>query len=142
MTVTFDTSAWIEYFAGTELGQIVKGYVDGTDTIYTPTIDLLEIKNKYQREGKKWKNRIRFITERSTIVDITSEIALSAAEIKNKFGLYSIDALIYAATLSNNSKLITKDRHFQDLKKLGLILIRFVKRLIYKSVMLEILSFL
>ena len=57
MTVMFDSSAWIEYFSGSKLGTIAKGYVDSTETIFTSVISVLEIKNKYQREGKKWKSR-------------------------------------------------------------------------------------
>jgi predicted nucleic acid-binding protein len=116
MTVTFDTSAWIEYFAGTDLGRNVKKYVDSMDIIYTPTIDLLEIKNKYEREKKKWKSRIDFICGRSTIVDIDREIALLAADMKKDFGLYSIDAIIYATARLQKSKLLTKDGHFEGLK--------------------------
>ena len=115
MTVTFDTSAWVEYFAGTDLGRKVKKYIDSMETIYTPTIDLLEIKNKYEREKKKWKNRIDFMCERSTIVDIDRRIALLAADMKKDFGLYSIDAIIYATAKSKKSKLLTKDGHFADL---------------------------
>ena len=51
MTVTFDSSAWIEYFAGTKLGLKVKDIVDREEFIYTPSIGLLEIKHKYQREN-------------------------------------------------------------------------------------------
>ncbi|UCE75004.1 MAG: PIN domain-containing protein [Methanomassiliicoccales archaeon] len=116
MTVTFDSSAWIEYFSGSDLGRIVKGYVDTAETIYTPTIDLLEIKNKYQREKKKWKSRIDFICDRSSIVDIDTDIALLAADMKKDFGLYSIDAMIYASARMTKSKLLTKDKHFKELK--------------------------
>ncbi len=57
MTVTFDSSAWIEYFSGSNLGLRVKKYVDSMEIIYTLTIDLHEIKSKYIRENRKWKNR-------------------------------------------------------------------------------------
>lgn len=121
MTVTFDTSAWIEYFSGSELGLIVKQYVDRTDTIYTPAIDLMEIKNKYLRENKRWKNRLTFISERSIVIDINSKIALNAADIKNKIGLYSIDALIYASAQMMKSPLLTKDKHFKGLKDVTIL---------------------
>ncbi len=141
MTVTFDSSAWIEYFSGSDLGLIVKKYVDSTETINTPSIGLLEIKNKYQRENKKWKRRIDFICERSAIIDLNSQIALLGADMKNQSenlefpshfshptveipirdmkkesGLYSIDAIIYASARAMKSELLTKDKHFQGLK--------------------------
>jgi predicted nucleic acid-binding protein len=116
MTETFDTSAWIEYFSGSRLGRLVKRYVDSSDTIFTPSIGLMEIKHKYQKEMKKWKSRIDFITERSLVIDIDTEIALLAADIKFKYKLHSIDALIYASSRKHKSILLTKDHHFQDLK--------------------------
>lgn len=121
MTVTFDTSAWIEYFSGSDLGRIVKGYIDGSETVFTQAIDLLEIKNKYQRENRRWKSRIDFICERSVIVDLNINLALLAADMKNKYGLYSIDAIIYATAQTMKSKLITKDKHFKDLKDVILL---------------------
>jgi predicted nucleic acid-binding protein len=116
MTVTFDSSAWIEYFSGSKLGQLVKEYIDKQETIYTPSIALLEIKNKYQRENRKWKSRIDFIYEQSSIIDLDHKIALLGADMKKEHGLYSIDAIIYASARSIKSKLLTKDRHFKGLK--------------------------
>ena len=115
MTVTFDSSAWIEYFSGSKLGQLVKEYIDKQETIYTPSIALLEIKNKYQRENRKWKSRIDFIYEQSSIIDLDYKIALLGADMKKDHGLYSIDAIIYASARSIKSKLLTKDRHFKGL---------------------------
>jgi predicted nucleic acid-binding protein len=116
MTVTFDSSAWIEYFAGSKIGLNVKELVDSMEIIYTPSIGLMEIKNKYQREKKQWKSRIDFISDRSLIIDIDTEIALQAADIKNKYGLYSLDAIMYSSAQQMKSKLLTKDTHFKNLK--------------------------
>jgi PIN domain nuclease of toxin-antitoxin system len=116
MNVTFDSSAWIEYFSGSELGQIVRSYVDDVNVIYTSTISLMEIKSKYQREKMNWNDRIKFIIERSTIVEIDDTLALVAADFRTKSGLHSIDAIIYATTTLTKSKLITKDGHFKNMK--------------------------
>lgn len=115
-TVTFDSSAWIEYFAGTKKGKNVKNYIDKKANIFTPSICLMEIKNKYLREGHKYEDRIDYISAISSIIDINKEIALKGAEIKNKHGLYTIDAVIYAASQLIKSTLITGDHHFQKLK--------------------------
>jgi len=116
MTVTFDSSAWIEYFAGTGIGIKVKEFLENNELIYTPSICLLEIKNKYLRENKKWKKRIDFITDRSIIIDLDSEISLLGADIKNKHSLYSIDAIIYSSAQKHKSQLLTLDKHFQELQ--------------------------
>jgi predicted nucleic acid-binding protein len=121
MTVTFDSSAWIEYFAGTSKGEIVKNYIDKNVNIFTPSICLMEIKNKYIREGHKYQEQIDFICNISSIVDITKEISLKAADIKNQYNLYSIDAIIYALSQIKKSILLTGDHDFKNLKYVELL---------------------
>lgn len=121
MTVTFDSSAWIEYFAGTEKGKIVKKYIDENVNILTPSICLMEIKDKYIREDHKFQEQIDFICNISLIVDITKEISLKAAAIQNQFNLYSIDAIIYALSQIKKSSLLTCEQDFMGLKNVKLL---------------------
>lgn len=120
--MTFDSSAWIEYFAGTAKGKIVKKYIDENVNILTPSICLMEIKDKYIREGHKFQEQIDFICNISLIVDITKEISLKAADIQNQFNLYSIDAIIYALSQIKKSSLLTCEKDFMDLKNVELLL--------------------
>ena len=121
MSVTFDSSAWVEYFAGSEKGRVVKEIIDELETIFTPSICLMEIKNKYLREKRKFKSRIDFICIKSQVVDINKETALEAAEIKNRHNLYSVDALIYAVSQRKKSTLLTGDYHFKGLKNVKIL---------------------
>ena len=120
-TVTFDSSAWIEYFAGTSKGKIVKKYIDENANIFTPSICLMEIKNKYIREGHKFQEQIEFICNISSVIDISKEIALKGADIKTKFNLYTIDAIIFTSSQIKKSVLLTSDHHFKDLKDIELL---------------------
>ena len=120
-TVTFDSSAWIEYFAGTAKGNIVKKYIDENVNILTPSICLMEIKDKYIREGHEFQEQIDFICNISSIVDITKEISLKAADIQNQFNLYSIDAIIYALSQIKKSSLLTCEKDFMGLKNIELL---------------------
>ena len=121
MTATFDSSAWIEYFAGTKEGKCIKNIVESDEIVYTPAICLFEVKGKYMREKHEYKSRIEFICSRSDIVDIDKDISLNGSDLKIKYGLYSVDALIYAVAQSENSILITKDHHFQGLDKVKVV---------------------
>jgi len=121
MTVTFDSSAWIEYFAGSKKGKIVKKIIDSAENIITPSICLMEIKNKYLRDGHEFQDRIDFIFDRSSIIDINQEIALTGADMKQKHKLYTVDALIYSAAQLQKSTLLTGDSHFKDLKDVELL---------------------
>jgi len=121
MTVTFDSSAWIEYFAGEKKGKIIKKIVDGTENIATPSICLMEIKNKYLRDGHEFQDRIDFICSRSLIINIDKDIAMNGADIKNIHKLYTVDSLIYSAAQLQKSTLLTGDSHFKDLKGVELL---------------------
>ena len=120
-TVTFDSSAWIEYFAGTSKGKTLKKYIDENVNILTPSICLMEIKDKYIREGHKFQEQIEFICNISSIVDITKEISLKAADFQNQFDLYSIDAIIYALSQIKKSSLLTCEQDFMGLKNIELL---------------------
>ncbi len=121
MTVTFDSSAWIEYFAGSKKGKTVREILSSKEHIFTPSICLMEIKSKYVREGHEFQDQIDFISNVSSIIDITNEIALIGAEMKTKYKLYTIDAIIYAASQLQKSSLLTCDHHFKDLKNVMLL---------------------
>jgi len=121
MTVTFDSSAWLEYFSGSKKGKIVKQILEGKEHIVTPSICLMEIKNKYLQEEQKFQDRIDFICKNSSISDINQEVALIAAGIKNTYKLYTVDALVYTIAKQQQSTLLTGDAHFKDLENVNLL---------------------
>jgi predicted nucleic acid-binding protein len=121
MTVTFDTSAWIEYFLGSDIGQLPRSYVDGDEPIATSAISLMEIKDKYVREGRSWKDRVAFIASRSEIVPLDEKLALAAADVKHSLRLHTTDSIIYATAQAAGSKLLTKDSHFKGMKNVVML---------------------
>lgn len=116
-----DSFAWIEYFIGSNRGAKVKGYVEGKEPLYTPSICLTEIKSRYLRDGKDPTTRIELIAERSFIVPLNQEIALLAADIKQKHKLHTVDAIIYATAQHKDLNLVTGDQHFKDLPNVEII---------------------
>jgi len=116
-----DSFAWIEYFMGSKRGAKVRDYIEGHGPLYTPSICLTEIKSRYLREQKDPTTRINLITERSLIMSIDQEVALLAADIKRKYKLHTIDAIIYAATQHKGLTLVTGDQHFKDVPKVEMI---------------------
>jgi len=124
-----DSYAWIEYFAGTAIGEIVRKYMMNSENVYTPSIVLAEIARKYVREGVGWsivEERIRVIEKLSIIIHINSRIALETArayiELVNhakELGYRSkpslTDAIVYAVAKIMNAMIISGDMHFRDL---------------------------
>ena len=115
MTAIFDSSAWIEYFAASPKGERVRELVDSGGAKYTPAVCLLEIKAKYLREGRDPTERIDFICGASSVFGISKEICLQAADMRQRHGLHTLDAIIYSVARSLKGTLITCDSHFQKL---------------------------
>ncbi|MEM2922229.1 MAG: PIN domain-containing protein [Candidatus Bathyarchaeia archaeon] len=67
------------------------------------------------REQKDPTTRLELIRERSFITPLDTEIALLAAEIKQKHRLHTVDALIYATCQYKRLTLVTGDTHFKGL---------------------------
>jgi len=59
--------------------------------------------------------------ERSFIIQINGEIALLAADIKQRYNLHTIDAIICAAAQHKNLTLVTGDQHFKNLPKVEML---------------------
>ncbi len=116
-----DSFAWIEYFMGSRKGAKVRKYVEGNEPVYTPSICLTEIKSRYLRDGKDPKTRMDLIVERSFIIPLDIEIALLAADMKQKHKLHMIDAIIYATSQHKNLTLVTGDKHFKGMPDVEII---------------------
>ncbi len=116
-----DSFAWIEYFSGSETGAKVKAYIDGTESLYTPSICLTEVKTRYLRDKRDPTDNLNFMMERSFVLPLSQEIALSAADVRQRYGLHTVDAIIYATGEGRNMTVVTGDRHFKNLPNVELI---------------------
>ena len=116
-----DSFAWIEYFMGSKRGAKVRDYVEGNEPLYTPSVCLTEIKSRYMRDKKDPATRIELIVERSFIVPLDKEIALLAADVKQKHKLHTIDAIIYATAQRRDLTLVTGDQHFRGIPNVEMI---------------------
>ncbi len=110
-----DSFAWIEYFSGSEAGTKVKGYIDGAESLYTPSICLTEVKTRYLKDKRDPTDSLNFMMERSFILPLGQEIALSAADVKQRYGLHTVDAVVYATGEHKNIVVVTGDPHFKNL---------------------------
>lgn len=117
-----DSSAWISYFFAENEG--VKSIIDNNNVLFTSVISIFEVKRKLLRD-KVEKIRVSgvlyFIKEKSIIAKLDQDVCEKAAEISLAHKIPAIDSLIYTSSLTNNSILVTEDRHFKDLEKVRLI---------------------
>ncbi|MCF2141790.1 MAG: PIN domain-containing protein [Candidatus Lokiarchaeota archaeon] len=104
---------------------------------FTPSIVIAELSDKFNRENKqeKWKILLKFINNKTEIVNLDIKLADQAGKIKidlrkmqqsrtQKLGL--ADAIIYQTAVHKEAKLISGDEHFKDFS--GVIYLKSKKR--------------
>jgi predicted nucleic acid-binding protein len=125
MRLVLDTSVWIEYLIGSEKGVVVKEHLKNEEII-TPSIVLLEL--SYRAEKEKWNMQelLDFIKLNSKIVGFNDEFILRFGRVYNEakskvkdIGL--ADCIILTTALLNDAKILTRDRHFSNFKEATLI---------------------
>jgi len=118
-----DSSIWLGYFLGNM--PETKQLIESEETmLYTSIISIHEIFKKLKRVGKSSKEAmeaIKFIEENSIIIDLNKQAALTAAENCQKYGLHTIDSLIYSSTAETNAIFVTADKDFQQAPKTRVI---------------------
>jgi predicted nucleic acid-binding protein len=111
-----DTSAWIEWLTGSPTGKRVAARIPDRTEWLVPTIVQLELAKWLTREiGEDKADETIAFTQTCVIADLTTNIALSAADLCRQHKLATADAIIYATALAHGAELITCDSHFAQL---------------------------
>ena len=120
MTVLLDSSAWLEYFFGSEIGEKVKPIIEGDSGIIVSKLNIFEIYHKIlkERDKEEAEKFTSFVVLKSTIDDLDVDTLKLAAEEKKKFGLGMADAIVLATSIKYNVKIYTKDRDFEIAKSI------------------------
>lgn len=120
-----DSFGWIEYFGEGALVEKYARYIEkaNREEYYTPSIVLYEVYKKIKREGSEEKalEAYAYIFAYTSIVPLTGDLAVEAAEISLKRGLSMADAIIKATAERHKAKVVTGDKHFKGLEGVKLI---------------------
>lgn len=124
--LVIDSYAWIEYLDGTELGQKVSNFIETNEEIFTCALTIAEVVSKAARKGKNVKIAYEVLTNNSKIILADEELSFEAGQIHfemrkvlKDFGL--ADAYILATARKLQSKILTGDEHFRNIKEAVLI---------------------
>lgn len=120
--IVIDTYAWVEYFRGSVEGERAAKIIDSDHELFTPTIVIAELSDKYRREnlvGIWEKERLEFLHLKSTIINLDSEIADLAGKIKlekrKKYpGIRLADCVIIATGSKLDAQILTGDKHIKN----------------------------
>ena len=119
--VVLDTSAWIEWFLGSQIGAQFGIEDLDYDTIFVPTIVQFELAKWLRREISEISaDHALIFTMKCSVVELDSARALRAAELANQHKLSMADAIIYACALEMDAQLLTCDSHFKELENVTL----------------------
>ena len=115
-----DSSFWLEYFAGTQAGDIVSDIIEKTDELVVPTITIYEVFKKLLIERNEDDALLAVgYMKQGNVIDLTEELSLSAAGISSNFKLPMADSIIYATSIKYNCILWTLDEHFENLQSVN-----------------------
>ena len=115
-----DSSMWIAYF----LTGSFKELLEKDEMFFLSVLSLFEIKGILIKKDvplEKVEISLKFVKNRSLLIDVNAEISEMVAEFSIKHKIPTIDSLIYASALKNNATLITLDNDFRGLDRVTVL---------------------
>jgi predicted nucleic acid-binding protein len=117
-----DSSAWIEWFIGSPVGDMLAVDLPERTQWLVPTIVQFELAKWLTREiGEDKADQVMAFTQTCIVADLDTAIALSAVDLSKRYKLATADAIIYATAFANDADLLTCDRHFEGLQRVRYI---------------------
>lgn len=111
-----DSSAWLEYFAGTKNAANFTKAIENTKSLIVPTITLQEVFKKLLREvGETEALKAVAHMRLGEVIDLDIELALRAASLSYEHKLPLADSIIFATAQEYNATLWTQDIDFKGL---------------------------
>ena len=110
-----DSSGWIEYFTGGAGADFFSKPIEAVDELIVPSICFYEVFRQVLRERGEEAAEMAVAQMRSgTVVELTMDIAISAATIGHQRKLAMADSVILATTLAHGATLWTQDADFRE----------------------------
>lgn len=117
-----DTSAWVEWLAGSATGRKLVKLLPARERCVVPTMVQLELSKWLLREaGEESADQVIAYTQKCVVVPLDTTLALLAAEMHREHKLATADAIVYATARHLNADLLTCDSHFEGLPDVTLV---------------------
>ena len=111
-----DTSAWLEFFAGTERARHFEDAILSRDSLLVPVISIYEVFKIVSRQrAETVALQAIAAMQQGQVVPVTTELALEAAQLSLEFSLPMADSLILATARSFAADIWTQDADFEGL---------------------------
>lgn len=115
--VLVDSNGWIEYFRNGLFADRFEKYLAELDKVVIPSVLIYEVYKKVKKErGEEQALQIIGQMMKARVVNLDTELMLSAADISLKYSLPMVDAIIYATAIKEKCPLVTSDPHLEKLE--------------------------
>lgn len=111
--IVVDSSGWLEFFSDGPHAEEFATRLRNPATVLTPTIALYEVYKVAKRERSE-EEAVRAVAmmKKTRIVDLTDEIALTAADLSLAHKLSMADSIMLAVARAYDAELATTDAGF------------------------------
>ena len=111
-----DSCGWLEYFADDTNASFFSPIITNTKKLIVPSITITEVFKKIiQQKDEDLALQAISVMHQGTIVDLTSAIAVTAAQLGALHKLPLADSIIYSTAKHNKATIYTQDADFKDL---------------------------
>ena len=115
--ILIDSFGWIEFFIDGPRADQYESYFQNSLEILTPSIVLFEVYKKFKKERNEEEALlVAAQMQKTRVVHLNVEIALSAAELSLKYKLPMADSIVYATAQKEQCPVVTSDPHFENLE--------------------------
>ena len=113
-----DSSAWLEYFAGTKCAELFANAIEDSEQLVVPVITIYEVFKKVLLTVDEG-SALRAIAamKQGTVVDMEESLALNAARISVELNVPMADSIILSTARAFDAELWTQDEHFEGIDK-------------------------
>lgn len=116
--IVLDSSAWLEFFGEGPHAREFTARLKQPSTIVTPTVAMYEVYKWIKRERSEEQAIHAVATMRKTrVIDLSEEIALTAADLSLAHELPMADAFMLATARSHDAELLTTDADFAGIQR-------------------------
>jgi toxin FitB len=112
-----DSSAWLEYFAGTEKAEHYAKIIENPEQLIVPTLSIYEVFKKIlQQRSEHEALQAAAAMQQGKVVDLDVRIAIEAARVSNEKQLPLADSVILATAKQYMALVWTQDAHFKGME--------------------------
>ncbi len=111
-----DSSGWLEYFADGKNANFFAPAIEDSDNLIVSPINIYEVFKVISRQrDERLALQAVALMEQGKVINITGDIAISAAKISIDYQLPMADSLILATARMYESTLWTQDADFKGM---------------------------